>query len=278
MAKKLPIRKICTYLVIQYFRKQPGYLLALQPYEGLFGFLTTNSNPSRASLDILSQYCGFTDWSDFITKTGDEQPTGNDIVDFWQAAQAKAHTLSKKYCETIKKQVPINFSNTVIRAFAEERLTYFLKSEYVATPFVGPGGYGKSTLLAGWVTKYMAQTCNHNDIILFIPAATLENTAHIALFEAGYWHCLALTPAQFFECIGESFMPYWKIHPCIDALDELTDVGTKSNKIFTVCTSSLSRFHRKAAHKSHVSQRYATWRISLTKAPRMRLVFCDETI
>ena len=279
--KKITYQKDCTSLSYSIL-ETAGLFISPSTLRRLFGFLSTNSNPSRASLDTLSQYCGFADWSDFITKNGNEKPTGNGILDFWQAAQAKAHTLSKKYCETIKKQVPINFSNTVIRAFAEERLTYFLKSEYVATPFVGPGGYGKSTLLAGWVTKYMAQTGNHNDIILFIPAATLENTAHtLPFFDSWLLALLGIDSCHnFFECIGESlYAPIGKFILVIDALDELTDVGTKSNKIFT----GLHQFIKQVSSEEQrikviVSSRYATWRHFFNEsASHEDWYFADET-
>jgi len=68
--KKITYQKDCTYLSYNIL-EATGLLISPSTLRRLFGFLTTNSNPSRASLDILSQYCGFTDWSDFITKTGD---------------------------------------------------------------------------------------------------------------------------------------------------------------------------------------------------------------
>ena len=65
-----------------------------------YGFLATNSNPSRATLDILSSYCGFKNWDDFKknksnSTTGDSQPA----LEAWASATENAEQITQKHLD-----------------------------------------------------------------------------------------------------------------------------------------------------------------------------------
>ena len=260
--KKITYQKDCKTLSDSILNES-GLYISPSTLRRFFGFLKTNSNPSRVSLDTLSQYCGFANWDDFFANNSDSRPSGEKLIDLWEKIRKKSETISKKSCEVIKRQIPIDFSNTVIRSFAEERLSYFMKSKYIATPFVGPGGYGKSTLLVGWYSKYSSLPQNRKDIILFISASTLESVINAGpYFENWLLSILNIDAgSDFFDQVANpcAILP-GKFILIIDALDELIDVGSKSEKIFNGIHKFINQISsQKQCIKLIISSRQATW-------------------
>lgn len=234
-----------------------------------FGFLTTNSNPSRATLDILSAYCGYSDWNDFKTRnsaTCNNEP----ILAIWEKGIAKARQISYKNCKTIKNDNPLGFSNTIPRSFANERLNTFINTDYIATPFVGPGGFGKTTLLVNWYEKFITNAQNHNHLILFIPAIHLENWIGKDIFlEEWLLSILELSGSGLFDTlnINPNLAP-GKFILIIDALDEIELNPAKTEKVFSAI-QRLTTMFSSYWFKLIISSRFSTWTSFLNSSSSM---------
>ena len=72
----------------------------------------------------------------------------------------------------------ILFGKAIERQFANERLAFFITSEYISTAFIGPGGYGKSTCLLKWIDKWVNDKRNENDIVIIIQALDFNSFAN----------------------------------------------------------------------------------------------------
>lgn len=199
-----------------------------------FGFLSTNSNPSRATLDILAQYSGYKNWEKFkeenILIGSLEEP----IMDIWLKAKSIARQISLKNIESIKKQYALDFDNAIDRKFASERISKFLPSQHKAIAFVGPGGCGKTTILAKWYESHLVDNKNSNDIVLFLPASALEAWVGKEMFiEEWISSLLGYKSAALFNSFHSNpkFAP-GKFILTLDALDDLSISTAKIEKIY----------------------------------------------
>lgn len=69
IGRKISYQKDCIYLSANILEQSKAYI-SPATLRRVFGFLATNSNPSRVTLDILSRFVAYKDWDDFIQKIG----------------------------------------------------------------------------------------------------------------------------------------------------------------------------------------------------------------
>ncbi len=269
--KKIAYQKDCKILASSVLSKT-GQYLSPSTLRRFFGFLPTNSNPSVATLDILCQFCNYENWTNYCSSQINRIPSEGSFVEQWTLAKQKSKAISQRNCEVIRKNNPIGYHSMVFRSFAEERFSEFLKSNCIATPIIGPGGYGKSTLLVNWYQNYSQLPQNSDDLILFIPAKYLEKYIGTGLYFEAWINSIIDTQwsVGVLERIAEN--PNFiegKFIIIIDALDELGENSTKCEKVFNAIHQFLQRF---AIHhrwlKLIVSSRQFVWQnfINLTSS------------
>lgn len=211
-----------------------SYLVSPSTLRRFYGFLSTNSNPSRATLDILSQYCGYKSWDSFKEKNISFDSIKEPIIDIWFNAKELAIQLSTKSLENIKNQYPLGFHTVIQRDFATNRISNFIESKYKALSFVGPSGYGKTSLVAKWYENYCFVNKNSNDIVLFLPISALENWGGKEVFiEEWLSSLLGFKSSSLFG----SFQQNPKLAPgkfilIVDALDSLTLSVAKTERVY----------------------------------------------
>lgn len=231
----------------------------------VFGFLATNSNPSRVTLDILSRFVGFKNWEDFNkNKIEGKSQNGKSTLDYWDSILENAHIISSNTVEHIRIKSGIEFEKTVKRRFLKERLKEFTNSNFPATAVIAPGGYGKSTSLAHWYLKQINKKNKTKDVILFISAQMLDQFAPTELFiEVWLMRLLGLKPDSNFlnDIINENTSTPGKLIVIIDALDEITSQGAKQEKIFKSLIDLSIKFSTTNSLKLIVTSRLSTWKI-----------------
>jgi tetratricopeptide (TPR) repeat protein len=257
--RKIGYQKDCKDLSSCIFNKT-NQVVSPSTLRRLFGFLSTNSNPSNATLDILSLYCGYKDWEEFKSKKSFSKVDDIPLIQNWKNAKTNARTVSSKYIEFLKKQTTLGFDNTAPRKLMQERLNAFLESKYKAKPIIGPGGYGKTTLLINWYEKHFDISQSKNDIILFLPANTLESFVRKdQFFEDWLLSILNLDSSSLFETLREHpQLAPGKFILIIDALDEISLNQAKTEKIFSEIHLFLSNLPS-SNFKLIISSRFSTW-------------------
>ena len=154
--KKITCQKDCKILS-NCILDDSGEYISPATLRRVFGLLLTNSNPSRVTLDILARYIEQKNW-DYFLETNRESKIGqSNLIETWSRALEKSKKISNTTIDNIKRKSGINFNKTIHRHFAEERVNFLLKSSYNSTALIGPGGFGKSTLLANWYIKYFTK-------------------------------------------------------------------------------------------------------------------------
>ncbi|MHC1702296.1 MAG: hypothetical protein AB9846_00180 [Tenuifilaceae bacterium] len=259
--KKINYQKDCKLLSYCVLEVTKEYI-SPATLRRIFGFLLTNSNPSRVTLDILSRYAGFNNWENFIENNKQSNNKHIVIEEIWARAQDKSKSFSTNTVDQIKRKSGINFNQTIHRQFADELFDNFIKSRFNATAVIGPGGYGKSTLLANWYEKNSHKKKFSKDIILFQQALALDSLANSDLyFEDWLMRLLGISPdSNFLDNIlqGNSSAP-GKFIIIIDALDESTAQGAKLEKIFLSLANLVVKYSNTCWFKIIISARFYTW-------------------
>jgi hypothetical protein len=256
--RKISYQKDCKSLSESIY-EHTSQVISPSTLRRVFGFLSTNSNPSRVTLDILSEYCGFHNWDNFRDSIS-SQSTVEPIVDLWVKAKTRAEEISAKNCRSIKNENRIGISNTVSREFANERLALFFESDHTAIPFIGPGGFGKTTLLQNWYDSFIAEEENQNNILLFIPAIHLETWIGKDIYiEDWLLSILEIPDTNLFGLLNKNpNLALGKFVLIIDALDEIDMNQAKTERIFDAIHQLVANQLGKW-FKLIVSSRYSTW-------------------
>lgn len=259
--KKITCQKDCKALSIS-IMEVSGEYLSPATLRRFFGFLLTNSNPSRVTYDILCRYIGLEDWVRFIDVNRDTSGNQNQTDEVWCRVLEKSKKISANTLDVIKRKCGINFNKAIERQFADERLMYFFNTECNSTALIGPGGYGKSTMLAKWYEKNRSKKNYSNDIILFIQALVLNSFASSeAYFEDWLMRQLGLSPDYNFLRVlkGEHAPPPGRFIIIIDGLDESNLHGSKLEKVYTSLADFSLKFSSEKWFKIVISSRLYKW-------------------
>lgn len=259
--KKITSQKDCKILSNSILEITGDYL-SPATLRRLYGFLLTNSNPSRVTLDILCRYLGLKDWEHFIDTNRESGSNHNEVSEVWARVLEKSKKISYNTLDVIKQKCGISFSKTIGRQFADERFLYFLNSDYNSTALIGPGGYGKSTLLANWFEKSSSKKQYSNDVILFLQAVSLYSFANSeAYFEDWLMRQLGLSPDYNFlrNLKSSNTLPPGRFVLIIDALDESTLQGSKLEKVYTSLADFSLKFSATKWFKIIISSRHYAW-------------------
>lgn len=231
--RKITYQKDCKDLS-ECIMNNTSQLLSPSTLRRFFGFLATNSNPSRVTLDILSNYCSYSSWEDFKIQNSHETQYPDPILSIWETAKQKAKIISRKNVRQLEKKSVTKLLVDVQRGFINERFTNLFQSNLKALPIIAPAGYGKTALLLNWYSEYQRIANNCNDIVLLIPASFLENWIGKDLFFENWLLTLLDIPSSaLFDRIKEKpETAPGKFILLIDALDEITTSISKYEKLF----------------------------------------------
>ncbi|MRG46729.1 hypothetical protein GFS24_16535 [Chitinophaga sp. SYP-B3965] len=139
----------CKHLA-QAILNHTGKLVSETTLKRVFGFAVTQHSFSRYTLNTLAQYCRFKDWEEFQThyykKTLRPSAQTTDHSR-WADVKKRAAAVSHYTLLTLKNRCGVPFDHTVPRQYCLSHIERFLESDYAATVFIAPAGWGKSMAL-----------------------------------------------------------------------------------------------------------------------------------
>ncbi|HPJ46877.1 MAG TPA: hypothetical protein PL017_12330 [Tenuifilaceae bacterium] len=256
--KKVLYQKDCKELSISVLR-ETGEQISSSTLRRFFGFLSTNSQPARVTLDILSAYCGFNSWENYRQANQESECNHLSSIDFWQSAKEKAKNHSVNYCEQVKRATPIGYNCTATRNFSTDRFNFFLNSDFFAMPVIAPGGFGKSTLLVNWYESILKSQNHSNDIFLIIPAITIEVGMGRGRSFEDLLNSFLNPESPAFPFDSNSQQVPGKFLLIIDALDEVTLLGYKTERLFSSLYNFIAKHSSKGWLKLVIASRFPAW-------------------
>ncbi len=226
----------------------------------LFGFLKSRTSPAKFTLNILAVYIGFESWIDFCSKQENVPEKTNEHENYWSDLHEKTLRFSKETFSLIKDQSGLPFESLVNRSHAEQRIDSFLKSTKMATAFVAPGGWGKSSMLAKWFEKNWLLN-NSKDVILYLNASFMISFLNEGFrlerwiqeqLDLNYKDSLKYFLEKPDECGGRLIF-------VIDALDETTYDNNKLERLFLQIKQFISNYKDSRKVKLIITSRNSTW-------------------
>jgi len=137
----------------------------------VFGFAYSQFNPSVFTINTLAEYCGYTGWTDFVTKLQITGPSGalKQQNSSWRDVADHARKITQFTLQALKNRSGIPFKQTIPRKFVDEHLEIFTIEQHTATILTAPAGFGKTTALCHWVDERVNPKIGtaSDDIILF---------------------------------------------------------------------------------------------------------------
>ncbi|SDB84201.1 NACHT domain-containing protein [Williamwhitmania taraxaci] len=256
--KTIKTQKDCTTLSLRVL-EATGEVISHSTIRRCWGLLKANTKPSLYTLDVLSRYCGLKTWAEFVKLNTEKSPI-EDNNKQWTTSLKRCLDETKETIDYIRRRCGIQYELAADRLLATDRLDVFLRSTYTATAIIGPGGYGKSTLLAKWVEKQIAKNAEEDSIILFIRGNKLENSIG-AGSQLKNWINYRITGdsmVDISDLVAHNKNSKRSILIIIDGLDE---INLPENRC-TILADQLSEFvssYSATGLKLIVSSRNSTW-------------------
>lgn len=257
--RKIIYQRECNELSIS-IQEETEQVLSNSTLRRFFGFLATNSNPSLATLDILSEYCGYKDWEDFKISVEAERSPKEFAIGSWNKAKQKANSISHKNKRLLEQKGVSQLLTEIDREVTHQLFPTFFNSQATVLPILAPSGYGKTALLLNWYNSYSTKREFKHDIILLIPALFLQNWVDKYLFlESWLLSILDIPSSGLFDKLkNEKSSTPGRFILLIDALDQLSDSGQKQAKIYSAIEQLVSSFPPQN-FKLIISSRLPSW-------------------
>ncbi|RAJ01677.1 hypothetical protein LX64_03895 [Chitinophaga skermanii] len=204
----------------------------------VFGFAIAQHSFSRYTLNTLAFYCGFKDWDTFQNHhypIALRTPQINEEFKRWTEVKTKATAVSQYTLQTLKNRSGINFQHTVPRQHTLHHIERFLESNYAATVFIAPAGWGKSLSLVHATEHFWfgPKAVYQNDVCWFIHAHAAGSLL-MKGFSLATWLDNQMNLGK-----GENFREYFSRHInekggrlvlIIDGFDEI-NLGAEKTKV-----------------------------------------------
>ncbi len=153
-----------------------GRTLSSSTLKRLFGVVKTPFKPSKYTLDTLAIFLGFEDWQSYLNcYEAAKHQHSTDAT--WHLLKKRIHLVTENSLTSLKLKTNFKSQKFCLRAFAREKFKEFAVSNKIATMFIGPDGYGKSSTLIQLVEQYFLKTDAQfkDDIVCLIDGSIFFN-------------------------------------------------------------------------------------------------------
>lgn len=237
-----------------------------------FGLDPAKNLPSPYTLDTLAMFSGYSSWQDIAEVNSQIQQNTIDFFDqntsgetkvTWESLKAESHSISQFNLKALRKKTGIAYEHAIQRDFAIEQILHFLESNFSATAFIAPGGYGKSTLLSKTIEAiWFSETPVYkNDIIWFIDGSIL-NGFLVRGFDFAGWLAgqTGLNHSQNYrEKFSGENQPKGRMILVLDAVDEITQKDSQLREIILAILNLIASNTDTPWLKIILAMRNLTW-------------------
>lgn len=254
--KKIALQKDCNELSYCILAKTNRNISA-STLRRLFGFLTTNSQPTRSTLDILSKYVGFSSWENF-QQSSIQAENSQSNFELWQIAKENAKKLNQQFITNFISANQTNVKKLVFRAFAENRIRNLTNSTKNATAFIAPRGYGKTSIIIKWYEQAIQNKTYDKDIILLVSALELEKYIELDILPHNIIPSILGIPLTS-NLLNDTNAQIGNIIIIIDSIESIDIQSSKTDKFFSTLRNVLASTCSTNL-KYIVSIRTSTWK------------------
>lgn len=212
--------QILSDLIQQQINRQ----VSVSTLKRFFGIIQSPFSPSKYTLDTLAIYLKFKNWQEYINSFENDKHVYSH-QDSWEQLKKRARVITNYSLKSLKAKIADQLTDFPTRDFADNKFDSFLNSTQVATAFIAPGGFGKSTIVTQLTQKYFTgeDAKYPNDIICLVDGGILVNLINMNIELNRLHNLLEYDPKT-------SFSKYFRNHPdqvkgrfvlLIDGLNEI---------------------------------------------------------
>jgi hypothetical protein len=196
-----------------------------------FGIVHSPFKPSKYTLDTIAIYLMFKNWGDLMANLKEKQIISVE-PDYWERLNKRIQVVTNESLTSIKAKIGDRYNTLPVRLFAVKKVKDFLNSDKVATAFIAPGGYGKSTIMAQITERFFtAGNAKYpNDIVCLIDGSILVNIMNLNLEMVRIKNIVDFDP-------DNSFSVYFRKNPnevkgrFVLIVESLYEIYTKEEKL-----------------------------------------------
>lgn len=150
--------------------------ISVSTLKRFFGIINSPFSPSKYTLDTLAIYLRYADYQEFINHFEKENRLSGQ-EDSWETLRTWTNLITNASLKSIKSKIGKRFESFPLRMFAEKKMEDFLSSPNVATAFIAPSGYGKSTIVTQLTEKLFTgpDAKYPNDVVCLVDGSILYN-------------------------------------------------------------------------------------------------------
>jgi predicted XRE-type DNA-binding protein len=263
--KIIAIQKDCNELSSCILAKT-GCHISASTLRRLFGFLSTNSQPTRTTLDILCKYVGYSSW-DSYQQSNSQTENSLSTLELWQIAKENALKLSQQFIINFISANQPNVNKLVFRKFTEDRISNLINSTKNATALIAPRGYGKTSGIIKWYEQALQKKTYEKDIIVLVPALELEKYIELDILPENILPSILGIPLTS-NILYDADSQIGNIVVIFDSIENIDLQGSKTEKLFSTLRNILANTGTRNI-KFIVSTRTSTWKTNLCK-------FCSD--
>lgn len=142
-----------------------------------WNFVNATIQPSKYTLNSLSQYIGFRDYADFMSQRS-EILSSEAEIELWTTLQESGQAISHYSFENVKSRFYSGYEKAIRRSFPRHFMDGFIDSGKRVAMLVAPIGWGKSATVAQIVDEYFLSEdgrCS-GDVLWYLDIESMYHT------------------------------------------------------------------------------------------------------
>jgi hypothetical protein len=175
LGQEIIYAKDCQVLSISILQKT-GRRISVTTLKRLFGIVQCPYKPSKYTLDSLAVYLDYRDWEE-LYKSFLKRTAGPAEPDYWTLLNNRITQVTSRSLTSMKAKLGDQYPDFRVREFAVKKFEAFLDSPQIATAFIAPGGYGKTTIATQLTEVFFTGPAARypGDIVCLVDGSILVN-------------------------------------------------------------------------------------------------------
>lgn len=217
----------------------------------------------------------FDNWQEFISNIEKEKLECY-TEDAWDNLKIRANKITSASLKSLKNKIGPRFEKFPLRSFAEKRLGDFLCSSKIATAFIAPEGYGKSTIVTQLTEKFYTgvDAIYPTDIVCLVDGSILYNLLSLNPIANQLYNLIEYNPVTSFGVVFRSNPDLLKgrILVIIDGVDDIYSDCEKTEHFVDNLLNIISSYENIGWYKILITCSPAKWRMFTNRMQNNQLL------
>lgn len=278
--QKVLYAKDCQNLLL-HLQAKTNREVSITTLKRFFGIINSPFAPGKYTLDTFAIYLNYEKWQDYILHL-DKHANSTTQFETWEILKKQTLQITNTSLRSLKTKIGSDLADRPLREFADMKIERFLHSSKVATAFIAPDGYGKSTIVTNLTRKFFTgpDARYPDDIICLVEAGILFNLISQHPKVTKLYNLLHYDPKKSFSTVFRANPQLIKgrFVLIIDGLDELYKDPQRSDFFIDNLIKMISSYEKNEWFKLIITCSPIIWKrfsFVLQKNPFLKSLWFD---